>query len=155
MTLALLLALAVSPIAITAAPMTPAIVKYVTRSRTRTTPPTIFDILEAIRAVEEARPRGDTDAATIGPFGIDRARWRDAGLKGKYEDCRDPRYARCVVVAYWQRRAPEALARRDAEVLARIHAGGPNGAVDPSTLAYWNDVKRALDARFIADSKTP
>ncbi|MFN0244342.1 MAG: hypothetical protein ACKVWV_15750 [Planctomycetota bacterium] len=155
MTLALLLALACPPTALTAGHVTPAITKSVVAANASTTQPTLLDILEAIRVVEEDRARAVSATAPIGAFGLDRARWRDAGLKGKFEDCRDPRYARCVVVAYWQRRCPEALARRDAEVLARIHAGGPNGAVDPSTRAYWNDVKRALDARSVEDAKTP
>ena len=33
-----------------------------------------------------------------------------------------------------------------AEVLARIHNGGPNGWKKPSTEAYWNKVKAAMDA---------
>lgn len=147
MTLALLLALAMPPTAITAEPMTLTTVKYVAASKASATPPSLLEIIDAIRVVEEAQ-LGETngDAAT-GAFGIDRARWREAGLKGKFEDCRDPRYARCVVVAYWQRRCPEALARRDAEMLARVHTGGPNGPLDPGTLAYWADVKRALERR--------
>ena len=33
-----------------------------------------------------------------------------------------------------------------AEVLARIHNGGPNGWRKPATLKYWHRVKAAMDA---------
>ena len=33
-----------------------------------------------------------------------------------------------------------------AEVLARIHNGGPNGWKNPATLKYWNKVKAAMEA---------
>lgn len=110
------------------------------------------DILRAIQSVESGGHKDNGRHATgdggraIGPFQIHKEHWQDSRLDGRFEDCRDLAYARCVVIAYWQRWCPDALARRDAEVLARVHNGGPGGATKDGTLGYWNKVKRALEA---------
>jgi hypothetical protein len=110
------------------------------------------EILEAIRTIESGGHKdggrhaiGDGGRA-IGPFQIHRVHWLDTGVPGRFEDCRDPKYARTVVIAYWKRWCPEALERCDAEVLARTHNGGPQGAKKASTIAYWAKVERALAA---------
>ena len=109
-------------------------------------------ILDALRSTESGGQRnGGRDATgdggrAIGPYQIHRAYFLDAGLPGRYEDCRDPEYSRRVVIAYWRRWCPEALERSDAEVLARVHNGGPRGASKPGTLAYWSRVERRLAA---------
>ena len=104
---------------------------------------TLDQILDAIRIVETGkRPdsgrssNGDGGRA-LGPFQIHSEYWKDARVPGKYDDCRDLAYARRVVLAYWCRYCPEALARLDAEVLARTHNGGPTGAKRDSTLPFW------------------
>lgn len=110
------------------------------------------EILAAIRGVETGGEQhggrfalGDGGLA-LGPFQIQRSHWIDAGLPGRYEDCRDPAYARREVLAYWERWCPQALARNDAEVLARVHNGGPRGAAKDSTLAYWDRTRTRLAA---------
>lgn len=110
------------------------------------------EILAALRVTESGGHRnGGRDAIgdrgqAIGPYQIHRAYFIDAGVPGRYEDCRDADYARRVVIAYWQRWCPDALARRDAEVLVRIHNGGPRGAQKSSTLAHWRKVESVLVA---------
>ena len=111
---------------------------------------TLEEILDAVRVVETGgekhggrRSTGDGGSA-IGPYQIHRAYWTDARLPGRYEDCRDPRYARSVVLAYWRRYCPKALEALDAETLARIHNGGPDGNRETSTVAFWRKVEREL-----------
>jgi hypothetical protein len=89
-------------------------------------------------------PDGD-DGASIGPYQIQRAYWKDAGVSGRYEDCRDVDYARRVMLAYWKRYVPEALTGCDTEVLARTHNGGPQGATKAATLAYWHRVRARME----------
>jgi hypothetical protein len=121
------------------------------RIETQTTPRYSLDeIIEAIRVTESGGHKDGGRHATgdggraIGPFQIHRAHWLDAGLAGEFQDCRDPGYARQVVVSYWKRWCPAALERCDAEVLARTHNGGPTGAKKEGTLVYWGKVEKAL-----------
>jgi hypothetical protein len=109
-------------------------------------------ILAAIRTVETAdredAPDGDGGAA-IGPYQIHRPYWIDASeqdpsLGGRYEDCRHRTYATKVVTAYMQRHCPRAWARGEAQVIARIHNGGPRGATLAATLGYWQRVRKHL-----------
>lgn len=108
------------------------------------------EILDALRSTESGdQPNGGRDAKgdgghALGPYQIHRPYFVDAGVPGSYEDCRDPDYSRRVVIAYWKRWCPDALEHRNAEVLARIHNGGPQGACKASTLAYWRRVERTL-----------
>lgn len=107
------------------------------------------EVLDAIRQVETGgQKNGGRDAvgdggAALGPFQIHRVYWQDSGVPGRYEQCKDPVYARRVVVAYMARYAKGA----DAESMARIHNGGPNGARKPATLKYWEKVKKVLDRK--------
>src|SRR5262245_20264492 len=117
---ALLLAAIADAGAATTAPATnvrPIETKLVNEARARWT---LAEILDALRTVETGGERnggrhaiGDGGAA-IGPYQIHRAYWIDAKLPGRFEDCRDPDYARAVVLAYWKRYCPEALERLDA-----------------------------------------
>ncbi|MBI5362961.1 MAG: hypothetical protein HZA53_07255 [Planctomycetes bacterium] len=111
---------------------------------------TLEQILDALRLVETGGEKdggrnstGDSGGA-IGPYQIHRAYWIDARVPGRWEDCRDPRYARAVVIAYWKRYCPKALEALDPETLARVHNGGPDGAREKSTLPFWRKVERAL-----------
>jgi len=119
-------------------------------------------ILDGLRATESGgQKNGGRDATgdggrAIGPYQIHRAYFLDAGIAGRYEECRDPEYSRRVVVGYWKRWCPDALERCDAEVLARGHNGGPQGARKSSTLAFWAKVeKRLLAAATPSGSGTP
>lgn len=109
-------------------------------------------ILDAIRRVESGGEEyGGRNALgdggrSIGPYQIQRAHWIDARLSGRFEDCRDPEYARREVIAYWRRWCPAALERRDAQFLARVHNGGPDGPRKASTLRYWIKVRTLLES---------
>ena len=111
---------------------------------------TLDEVLAAVREVESGgSPDGGRTAhgdggRALGPYQIHRAYWQDARLPGRYEDCRDPAYARRVVEAYWRRWCPRALAQVDAEVLARVHNGGPQGHTKAGTRAFWIKVERSL-----------
>jgi hypothetical protein len=105
-------------------------------------------LLDAIATVESGNNPdavGDGGKA-IGVFQIWRVYWQDAvqhdpSIGGCYEDCRDPEYARRIVIAYMDRYAP---ANASDETLARIHNGGPRGHKKAATTKYWNKVKKAM-----------
>jgi hypothetical protein len=109
------------------------------------------EILVALRQVETGGVEnggrcavGDGGRA-IGPLQIHRPYWQDSGIPGRFEDCREPAYARKVVLAYWRRYCPEALEALDAETLARVHNGGPKGHRKESTVRFWRKVERELE----------
>lgn len=145
------LCLALAPIA--NAPMITTRAAIVRPQTAATARHSLEDILDAIRVTESGghehhgRDATGDGGRAIGPFQIHKSHWQDSRMKGRFEDCRDLYYARCVVIAYWQRWCPEALERRDAEVLARVHNGGPKGASKAATLKYWARVQRALTVR--------
>jgi hypothetical protein len=107
-------------------------------------------LLDAMRRVEtgtsahEGRDAVGDDGRSSGPYQIQWTYWKDSGLAGQYRDVRDRRYAEQVILAYWRRYCPDALARRDLRTLARIHNGGPAGARKATTLSYWRRVSRVL-----------
>jgi len=113
-------------------------------------------LLDAIRQVESSgRPDPpDRDGGrSIGPYQIQRDYWTDAGVPWPYQAVRSEREGRATVLAYWRRRAPEALAAGDLQVLARIHNGGPKWAAKPTTLDYWRRVLTVLPSvRFNAEN---
>jgi len=108
--------------------------------------PTLPCLLSAIRQVESAGPGDHDGGRALPPYEIHRDYWTDSGVPGRYEDCLREPYARRVVLAYMRRHEPAALARVDAEALARLHNGGPSWRARASTLAYWRKVRRALEA---------
>ena len=105
-------------------------------------------ILRAIWLVEssgrlENVPAGD-GGRSIGPLQISMNYWVDSRVEGHYQDCLHVDYARKVVAAYMQRWVGEAWLRRDAEVIARVHNGGPKGMRKQATLGYWQRVQKHL-----------
>lgn len=88
-------------------------------------------------------PDGD-GGRSIGPFQIQRGYWADARVAGRYEDCRRADYARGVMVAYWRRYCPAAMADGDVQTLARVHNGGPAGSRRKTTIGYWMKVKKVM-----------
>lgn len=105
-------------------------------------------LLDAIATVESNNnPNAVGDGGkAIGVFQIHRVYWQDAvqhdpSIGGCYEDCRDPEYARRIVIAYMDRYAP---ANASDETLARIHNGGPRGHKKSATTKYWKKVKNQL-----------
>lgn len=109
-------------------------------------------LLKAIQTVESGNAINEgfdvvaDSGKSIGPFCISEAYWKDAvahdkTLGGTYQDCRKTAYARKVVLAYWDRYAPNGASD---ETLARLHNGGPKGHKKKATLSYWNKVKKYL-----------
>jgi hypothetical protein len=120
------------------------------------------ELLAALRLVEtgglkhEGRHATGDGGKALGPYQIHRAYWKDSGLAGSHEDCRDPAYAREVVQAYWRRYCPRELAEGNLEVLARVHNGGPEGHKKSATLRFWRKVEAELQkARAKAELKAP
>jgi hypothetical protein len=110
-------------------------------------------VLDAIRMVESGGQRSPPDGdggLAIGPYQIHEIYWRDAVefdpelLRGTYQDCRDREYAEAVVRAYMRRWVLEAWRKGDAEVIARTHNGGPEGAGKTATDPYWEKVRKHL-----------
>jgi hypothetical protein len=119
------------------------------------------ELLDALRRVETGGVRqggrqatGDGGSA-IGPFQIHRGYWMDTRLPGRFEDCRDPEYARKVVIAYWKRYCPKALEALDAETLARVHNGGPDGHKEAATLRFWRKVQREIESARAKEPAPP
>jgi len=108
------------------------------------------EIFTALRVVEtggiknEGRRAVGDGGKAIGPLQIHRDYWEDSKVPGRFEDCRELPYARRVVLAYWRRYCPKALDTLDAEVLSRVHNGGPKGAQKESTKVFWRKVEREL-----------
>ena len=109
-------------------------------------------ILAAIRYVESGDrdpvPDGDGGKA-IGPYQIHEVYWRDAvrtapELGGRYQDCRQRAYAERVIDAYMRHYAAGAWQRGEAETIARVHNGGPQGPDKQATAGYWRRVRGRL-----------
>ena len=113
-------------------------------------PPDSF--FRALHAVESGGKlgaiRGDKGAA-LGPYQLHRAYWQDSGVKGSYSQCADLAYARAVVSAYMQRKAPLAWAAGDCRTLAMVHNGGPQalkakGQKKANLETYWRKIQSKL-----------
>jgi hypothetical protein len=103
------------------------------------------------RALHQVESSGRTSGLILGdngrsrgPLQISRAYHKDSRVPGAYERVDDLAYSRRVATAYFKRYAPQAYLHGDVETLARIHNGGPHGALNPKTKAYWYKVRRAM-----------
>jgi len=106
----------------------------------------LFDAIRHVETGGQADPAaavGD-GGRSIGPYQIGRAYWQDANVPGDWSHVRGRRYAERVMLAYWRRYVPEALAAGDTRVLARVHNGGPRGHDKRATLRYWGKVRQRL-----------
>lgn len=106
-------------------------------------------LFRAIRTVETSGTTAPDQAVgdkgrSIGPYQITRAYWMDSGVGGQWTWCRNHAYSEAVMSAYWKRHCPDALRRRDTQVLARIHNGGPKGHAKRETWVYWQKVRKNL-----------
>lgn len=116
----------------------------------------LFDSIREVESGGDPSVVGD-GGRSIGPYQIKWAYWKDSGVPGTYAMVRDPRYAERVMLAYWKRYCPDALARCDYQTLARVHNGGHSGMRNASTIAYWRKVAAELADRrgkCAADSAT-
>lgn len=105
-------------------------------------PPNSF--FRALHIVETGGKIGPTigdQGRALGPLQIHRGYHADSRISGDYSRCADLEYSKRVVAAYLQRYAPQAWASGDVETLARIHNGGPRGAIKPATKGYGIKVK--------------
>jgi hypothetical protein len=109
-------------------------------------PSPLVRLLAAIREVESGGPGDHDGGRALPPYEIHRDYWTDSLVPGRWEDCLREPYARRVVLAYMRRYEPAALARVDAETLARLHNGGPTWRAKPTTIAYWHKVRAAMEA---------
>lgn len=101
-------------------------------------------VLDAIRKVEtggmtadEAKNAKGKDGE-LGPYQIKKSYFKDSGVKGRYEQVKDKKFAEKVVVAYMKRYATIKRIGRPVTPSdkARIHKGGPTGYKKSSTLGY-------------------
>ena len=83
---------------------------------------------------------GDQGRA-LGPLQIHRGFHADSRVAGPYERVADLEYSKRVATAYLKRWAPEAFAKGDVEVLARVFNGGPRGHLKTATKSYGARVK--------------
>lgn len=102
-------------------------------------PPDKF--FRALHIVETSGKLGPTlgdQGRSLGPLQISRAYHKDSrvGNDSDYSRCADLEYSKRVVTAYLKRYAPQAYAAGNVEVLARVHNGGPKGAIKTATKGY-------------------
>jgi muramidase (phage lysozyme) len=104
-----------------------------------------FNAIAEVESHHNDSAVGD-NGASIGRYQIQYNYWFDARMSyGTHEDCIKPEYARKVMLRYWARYVPQALARQDFEVLSRVHNGGPKGHLKKSTIKYWQLVRAQLE----------
>ena len=113
-------------------------------------PSTSTDVDGILRAIAQVESNHNDDAIgdggkAIGRYQIHKVYWMDAvqydpSIGGKYEDCKDPVYARKIVVAYLSRYAPN----WNIDTVAGIHNGGPKGHLKNATKVYRRKVKEAM-----------
>jgi len=117
--------------------------------------PDTRQLFDAIRHVES----GGNDKAvgdggrSRGPYQIGAAYWQDAcehsGSQWDYLNLVwSAPHCEQIMLWYWSRYCPEALANNDWETLARVHNGGPKGASKRATEGYWRKVRQALLVRM-------
>lgn len=110
------------------------------------------DVDGILRAISKVESNHKDDAIgdggkAIGRYQIHKAYWQDAvqfdpSIGGKYEDCKDPEYARKIVVAYFSRYAPD----WDIDTVSGIHNAGPKGHKKSATKVYRRKVKQAFES---------
>jgi hypothetical protein len=103
-------------------------------------PDSFFRALHLVETSGRHGPILGDGGAALGPLQIHRGYHADSRVPGAYERVADLAYSKRVATAYLRRYAPEAWAKGDVEVLARVHNGGPRGASKPATLGYGRKV---------------
>ena len=105
----------------------------------------LFDAIFAHESIGGTVLVGDKGKSR-GPFHIQRGYWQDGGGDPKTYDRLVDNRAECerVMLAYFRRYEPEALARENFEALARLHNGGPNWREKPVTVEYWAAAKEKM-----------
>ena len=114
---------------------------------------TVPGLLAAIRQVESGgndRAVGD-GGRSIGPYQIQIPYWTDGGGDaGRYRlDAWHANRCETIILGYWRRYCPAALAAGDMQTLARVHNGGPKwtkGKRRAATANYWRKVQAVMEA---------
>ena len=101
-------------------------------------PDSFFRALHIVETSGKLGPTLGDQGRSLGPLQISRAYHKDSrvGNDSDYSRCADLEYSKKVVTAYLKRYAPQAYAAGNVEVLARVHNGGPKGAIKPNTKGY-------------------
>lgn len=111
--------------------------------------------LAMVESGNDSNAVGDGGMA-LGVYQIHRAYYIDARRQmvkegtpasfflGYDADVKNHFVAELLVRAYMRRYVPEAYESNEWEALARTHNGGPRGATNPNTLAYWLKVKTKM-----------
>ena len=108
--------------------------------------PTMGSLFNAVAIVESNKNDvavGD-NGKSFGRYQIQKPYWEDSRVPGEFMQVKDKEYAEKVMIAYWQRYCPTALANHDFEVLARVHNGGPKGHKKEATKKYWAKVRQKM-----------
>ena len=98
----------------------------------------------ALHIVETSGRRGPIvgdGGAALGPLQIHRGFHADSRVAGDYSRVAELDYSKRVATAYFKRWAPDAWAKGDVEVLARVFNGGPRGHLKAATKSYGVRVK--------------
>jgi hypothetical protein len=103
-------------------------------------PDSFFRALHVVETSGRHGPILGDGGKALGPLQIHRAYHKDSRVPGAYERVADLEYSKRVASAYLKRYAPEAWAKADVEVLARVHNGGPRGASKIATKGYGRKV---------------
>lgn len=109
-------------------------------------------LMDAMRQVETGGCDDPSHAVgdggdSRGWYQISRPYWRDSGVPWGYiETVTDRRRSEVCMLRYWRRYCPDALDRTDYETLARVHNGGPDGASEDCTVAYWQQVEARMES---------
>jgi hypothetical protein len=99
-------------------------------------PDSFFRALHIVETSGKLGPTIGDQGRALGPLQIHKSYHADSRVAGDYSRCADLEYSKRVATAYLQRYAPQAWAAGNIEVLARVHNGGPKGAIKPATKGY-------------------
>ena len=111
---------------------------------------TMEDFFYAISAVESNHDDYAVGSNTeLGRYQITEDYFLDGVEYGNiyalHTDCVDPKISQKIMLAYFERYAPEYLATEDWVALARIHHGGWNGMNRAHTLPYAHRVRNIME----------
>ena len=109
---------------------------------------TVDQLLDAIRLAEIDRGAPRANAYRLSQTYVDDVCRITGQTFGLAQATASDEMARACILAYWEHYGHAYWLRTgspaNAEVLVRIHAGGPDGWMQPGTVAYWRLVLARL-----------
>ena len=105
-----------------------------------------LDALMQVESGGDCQAVGD-NGRSHGPYQISLAYWKDGNYGhtwGYTTEVDNPSDCEVTMFNYWNRYCRKALSELDFETLARVHVGGPRGAMKECTLPYWKKVQKEL-----------